>query len=301
MKRKKLFTAGLVFVLFLIGSLAEIFVRPAQANPNPLATISVYAGNVPTPYDAETPEISLLSPMNQSCHSTNNIAFSVNVSFSGKSLYYDTTYGLDENVKVSIDPSLREVYFEADWLDRSISTDPNQPINLRLNGIPEGKHSLVVYAVGWSPYRILYTEPYGLGKLLYYNGYNITSCLSISFTVDTIPPQISILSLVNKSFNVADFSLNFTVNEAVSEVAYSLDGQSNVTIGGNTTLTNLPYGEHNLALFATDEVGNIGASKTIFFTVQEPPPPFPTTLVFVSVITIAVIGLGLVYFKKRKH
>jgi hypothetical protein len=82
-----------------------------------------------------------------------------------------------------------------------------------------------------------------------------------------------------------------------------LDGQENVTVAGNTTLANLPYGEHNVTVYATDNVGNI-ASETITFTIAEPEPePFPTTLVATgAVATIAVVGVGLlVYFKKRKR
>jgi hypothetical protein len=74
-----------------------------------------------------------------------------------------------------------------------------------------------------------------------------------------------------------------------------------VTISGNTTLTDLPYGEHNVTVFATDEVGNTGASETIFFSIPEPPEPFPTSLVVASIITVIIVGIGLfVYFKKRK-
>jgi hypothetical protein len=95
--------------------------------------------------------------------------------------------------------------------------------------------------------------------------------------------------------------LNFTVNEPVSQVSYSLDGQTNVSIIGNITLESLPYGEHNVTVYATDEAGNIG-SKTVFFTMIKPPESFPTVLVAIASIgLVAGIGAGLlVYFKKRK-
>ena len=92
------------------------------------------------------------------------------------------------------------------------------------------------------------------------------------------------------------------MNESVSKISYVLDGQENVTVAGNTTLANLPYGEHNVKVYATDNVGNIG-SETITFTIAEPEPePFLTTLVVASVITVSVVCVGLVvYFKRRKH
>jgi hypothetical protein len=119
--------------------------------------------------------------------------------------------------------------------------------------------------------------------------------------VDTEPPKVSILSLENKTYSAASIHLNFTTSERVSHSSYSLDGQQNVTITANTTLTGLPNGDHNVTIYAIDEAGNTGVSKTIYFTVDVP-EPFPTTLVVASVITVAVVGLGLlVYFKKRKR
>ena len=96
--------------------------------------------------------------------------------------------------------------------------------------------------------------------------------------------------------------LNFTVNEAVTLVSYSLDGQSNVTVAGNTTLTGLSVGAHNLTVYAWDTAGNVGASETITFTVAEP-EPFPAVPVAAaSAASIIVVSLALlVYFRKRKH
>jgi hypothetical protein len=84
---------------------------------------------------------------------------------------------------------------------------------------------------------------------------------------------------------------------------YSLDGLDNVTVAGNTTLAGLSIGEHNVTVFATDEVENTGASETVFFTIAEPAEPFPTTMLIAPIASVAVASaLGmLVYFKKRKH
>ena len=133
--------------------------------------------------------------------------------------------------------------------------------------------------------------------------YEVFKHASISFAVDTAPPSISLFSIENITYGKPDISLNFTVNELASQFAYCLDGEDNVTIAGNSTLTDLPYGDHNVTVFATDEAGNTGASETIFFTIPEPPEPFPTTLVVISVIvvTAVIVGLGLlVYLIKRK-
>jgi hypothetical protein len=94
--------------------------------------------------------------------------------------------------------------------------------------------------------------------------------------------------------------LVFTVNKPVNWTGYSLDGQDNITISGNTTISGLSNGLHNVTVYAKDEFENTGASETISFSVEV---PFPTTLVAAaSAATIAVVGVGLlVYFRKRKH
>ena len=134
---------------------------------------------------------------------------------------------------------------------------------------------------------------------------------SVSIIVDTTPPKVSILSLENKTYSIASIQLNFTTNEPISQSTYSLDGQENVTVNANTTLTDLPNGGHNITVYATDEAGNVGVSQTSYFEVDVQVPslaplpieePFPTALVMASVITVTVVVIGLlVYFKKRKH
>ncbi|MBN1357149.1 hypothetical protein JW988_00100 [Candidatus Bathyarchaeota archaeon] len=119
-----------------------------------------------------------------------------------------------------------------------------------------------------------------------------------SFIFDTIPPKVSILSLENKTYSADNVPLDFITNEGISQSTYSLDGQENVTINANTTLTGLSEGDHTVTVYATDKAGNTGASETIYFRIDF----FPTTLVIASVVTAAIIGVGLlVYFKKRKH
>jgi hypothetical protein len=183
-----------------------------------------------------------------------------------------------------------------------------------LTSLEDGAHNLTIkaYCDGW------YVEIHGLWDR--YLPYDVSSDL-IDFTIDSTSPVISILSPENASFesteNILDVTLNFTVNEPVSQVIYSLDGRANVTVAGNTTLTDLPYGEHNVTLtdlsngshnitaYVKDTFGNVGASETVYFSVKLPEPqpepePFPTTFVIASVITVAVVGIGLlVYFKKR--
>jgi len=121
--------------------------------------------------------------------------------------------------------------------------------------------------------------------------------------IDTVPPRLTIVSPVHGIYNETSVPLTFHASEACSSMSYSLDGQDNLTVAGNTTLSGLSTGLHNVTVYAKDEFENTGASKRVMFTIAEEPEPFPVVPVATaSVATIAAIGVGLlVYFKKRKH
>jgi hypothetical protein len=154
-----------------------------------------------------------------------------------------------------------------------------------LSGLSEGSHKVTVYAKDQN------------GKVHSYER---------NFAIDTILPCISVLSVENKTYNTLDVPLNFTINEPFSQIKYSLDGQENVTIAGNTTIAGLSDGAHNITIYAQDIAGNIGASETTYFSVtQETNPqsePFPTTSVATAIASVVIVAVGLlVYFKKRNH
>jgi N-acetylneuraminic acid mutarotase len=101
----------------------------------------------------------------------------------------------------------------------------------------------------------------------------------------------------NGTYFSSSVSLSFTLNKPVTEISYSLDGEANVSITGNITLSGLSSGFHGLRVYATDTFGNLGASETVTFTVAT----FPTILIAAIVVTV-VVAVGLLfYFKKRKR
>jgi len=89
---------------------------------------------------------------------------------------------------------------------------------------------------------------------------------------DSASPNIVVLSPENKTYSVDSIPLDFTVDETPSWMGYSLDGQANLTIGGNTTLASLLDGGHYVVVYANDTVGNMGASGTVYFTVDTTSP-----------------------------
>jgi hypothetical protein len=181
------------------------------------------------------------------------------------------TYSLDggENVTLTKNQTLEST----DTLEK-ISGD------IVLSGLSEGSHHLELYSENIIPaHEVVY------------------------FSIDTVAPNILIYSPENTVYNITDILLDVHVNEPVSNVTYSLDGQSDGSVIGSKLLRDLPYGEHNVTFYATDLVGNIGVSETIIFTIAKPESePFPTTLFIVSVIAVAaVVGLCLLVYIKKYH
>jgi hypothetical protein len=140
-----------------------------------------------------------------------------------------------------------------------------------------------------------YSYPYGPTNKPYATNEQYTP-----FGYGTIPPTVAVGSPENKTYTSKDVSLTFTLNKPAVWMGYTLDGEEPVTISGNTTITWLKSGLHNITVYAKDEFENTGTSETITFSTED---PFPTTLVAIaSGASVAIIGIGLlVYFKKRKR
>jgi len=89
------------------------------------------------------------------------------------------------------------------------------------------------------------------------------------------PPNITILSPKNATtytlyswyYGMDILPLNFMLNKPPFWIGYSLDGASNKTITGNTSLTALKSGSHNLKLYANDSYGKMGYSEVYFTTI----------------------------------
>ena len=148
--------------------------------------------------------------------------------------------------------------------------------NTILTGLSEGSHNIIVYGVN------TYGEYERSERRL--------------FTVDFSSPHIVVLSIENKTYYYSEIPLSFSVNEQVSSVIYCFDGQANVTINGNTTLTGLTEGSHSLTIFAEDRAGNVGFSETIYFT-KTKAELFPTALLIGFLV---IVGVTVLFFYKTK-
>jgi N-acetylneuraminic acid mutarotase len=165
------------------------------------------------------------------------------------------------------------------WMGYSLDGRANVTVtgDTELSDVSEGAHSMIVYV----------NDTFG----------NMVSSSAVYFSVDTVPPRVVILSPENRSYGERDIQSAFTVDEAVSWMGYSLDGQDNVTVTGNVTLAVLSDGSHSVTFYAIDLVGNTGASGTVYFEIA----PFPTVWVVGVAVTITItVAAAYLFLKRRK-
>jgi hypothetical protein len=99
-------------------------------------------------------------------------------------------------------------------------------------------------------------------------------------SVMACPPKIQILSPKEMIYATSSIPLIFTLDRETSWIGYVLDGQANVTIAGNTTLTALQDGEHYVRVYANSTCGRMGASEIVYFTVDTTPPEITNVVQF---------------------
>jgi hypothetical protein len=282
MKRKKV---ALILAVLLSSAVAGTqFVNLGQANP--YIRDWVKEGEIPAPEGTLPPTILILSPENKTAYASHTVSLNVNI-----------TMPESNNVTLRIS----EIYYFASWLHAGNDyqrVDIGQG-SFNLTGLPKGPNWIAVYAVATGFAYKTRHEIESIYYITYYVGYRIASSSLVNFTIDPIPPSILSLSVENKAYSTSNVTLNVIANEPVSQVIYSLDGQGNVTATGNTTLTDLPDGEHKLTVYVRDLAGNVGNWETIFFSVDEP-EPFPTTIVTAPIVSVAVVGAGLLVYSKRR-
>ncbi len=165
-----------------------------------------------------------------------------------------------------------------DWVGYSLDSQENVTITAEtvLSNLTDGDHAITIYAND------------SLGNMGVSN--------TVFFATDTKPPIIDVLLPQNRTYDSTDIQLTFSLNEAATNISYSLDGQEKISIIGNVTLPALSNGSHKLTLYATDETGNSG-EKTIYFSIL----PFPMLGVTAgATIVIIVLAIGYLFFKRKK-
>jgi hypothetical protein len=277
---KKQITITLIFIL--LGSFQVSTV--ALANPIPYPA-------TPSP---EKPTLAIETPQNNASYfNTNSIALNFSVA-QPDSWYIDYDFffhlGQVTGIEVSLDGKLSSYPYNS------------TSYSIMLDNLTLGMHEINVTVQAYS----FYTDPiYGSnsipvnGSFLYQYPINVSD--TVYFTIE--PPKISILSPQTTTYNETSVSLVYSINGTTSQIYYTLDGQKSTSDTGNSTLTNLSNGSHNVTVYATDEAGNMG-NQTVYFTVAKPAMAFPTLSVAVSVVIIVmatIVASTLLYRMHKNH
>jgi len=125
---------------------------------------------------------------------------------------------------------------------------------------------------------------------------NMGSSNKVFFSVNSLPPEIEMLTPQNQTYGSTDIQLTFFLNQNATKLSYSLDGGANQTIDGNVTLPALSNGSHHITVYVTGIYG-LSNSITVYFNIA----PFPTlTIVGVAASVIIVVSSVYLLLPRRK-
>jgi hypothetical protein len=122
-----------------------------------------------------------------------------------------------------------------------------------------------------------------------------------------VPFEIDLISPTEGTYNTNYVELIFApsssahfLNITFSSYSYSLDGKPSIPISGNTTITGLSLGTHNIVVYGhTSAGGGSERSQKVVFNV------YISTAWIVAIPTIlaTVLGAGIaiIYFIKRRN
>lgn len=298
MKNTVLTSAIALALLFLI-LLGTTSLNTAEANPAPLFP---FPWNDPV---TTTPTIVIHSPIQSQTYNSTRVWLNFTLvkpetwfpdEYWRNFGYNEATFGNVTSVYYVVDSGSRQNIVVHD-IDTPFTSTAARTLNFSINlALTDGAHKVIINLEADSFYAKQTDQGFRLLNITL-NG----NPVEISFSINTLPPRIRNISIENGQRFVGAIPLSFVISEPVSWMGYSLDGLTNVTLAGNTTLSELQIGFHNLTVYAQSESGKVGASETVYFNVDA---PFPTILVITATTgtLLVMVGIGLlVYFKKNKR
>ena len=90
--------------------------------------------------------------------------------------------------------------------------------------------------------------------------------------------------------------LSFENNTRLDWIGYSLDGQANKTILGNTTIPMPEAGLHSIQVFGNDSLGTIYESEVRYFSIGREATEIPIVIIIIASVSGSVIVLLVVVF-----
>jgi len=206
-----------------------------------------------------TPTVTVISPVTDRVYGYNsNIPLSVKIEMYPHSVI---NLGAEE---------LAEVRYSIDG-----QAENNAPIN---NEVPESR-----YCTGYANATISGLSK-GAHKLLIrgHTNFGDFSSPAVSFTrticfiVDSVSATIEVISPQQTTYNSNTAPLNFTSYKPLTWAGYSLDQKLVIDCLDKANITNLSNGTHSLRIYGTDGSGNIYASQSIVFSINDKSPPVVT-------------------------
>lgn len=253
-------------------------------------TFTLVAANImPTPKQLPIPNVQPPKPPSIFIMSPKNITYYV-----GNLTINFTVVIPNGNIEIT------KVKYYIDGEEHNLDPVSNSTVNQFT--FSEGTHTIKVLAVCRSYEYYLSLVPMEI-RTRYVN--NIAYSEEVNATLEVhfqITSSISITSIEqNKTYFSSTIPLIFTTDKAFTKAAYTLDGNSNVTVSGNSTLASLSNGMHSVAVYTWDDEGNFGQSETIIFSI-EADENFPVALTVIALaIPIAGLAVGIFYYYCRRH
>jgi len=167
---------------------------------------------------------------------------------------------------------------DTSWVGYSLDDKKNVTVNgeVELTNLTQGTHSIILYGNDSSG--------------------NMGSSNKVFFSVNSLPPEIDVVTPQNQTYGSTDIQLTFILDQNATKLSYSLDGGANQTIEGNVTLPALSNGSHSVTIYVTGIYG-LSNSETVYFNVA----PFPTlTFVGVAASVVIVVASGYLLLPKKK-
>ena len=179
------------------------------------------------------------------------------------------TFKATDTIDASFNCSL---YIDSEYNQSNSSTLNNTLTTFALSSIGDGAHNWSITCLD--------------------NNNNSNSSETRNFTVDTIPPTVSLSSPANITYATNNFTVNYTTDGTACSMF--LDGTFNesLAICENTTLSNLSEGQHYVTIYANDSVNNTGSDE-VYFIVDLTAPSI--TLVSPANITYATNNISVNY------
>ncbi|MCL2475530.1 hypothetical protein [Candidatus Bathycorpusculum sp.] len=102
-------------------------------------------------------------------------------------------------------------------------------------------------------------------------------------------PTIGMVSPLDVVYNVSGVDLEFVVDRPFSLLYYCVDGGDNVIFAGNTALSDLSGGVHNVTVFAEDFLVMWGFQKLLFLRLILNLISYYRFLLFVALVVVPVL------------